>query len=140
MGKFEEHHDICEELFITQGKTLAQIQAETQVSQMTLKKWKDSGEWEKKKTEYTENNQTLKSILEEIKLKLANEVLKQLKAGNIDAQKLYALSRMISATSGKKFSDETPEESKESPSKEKGLSQDMAEEIRNILRGGINDG
>lgn len=134
MGKFKAQYDQCEELYVIQGKTLAQIQIETEVSQPTLSKWKTNGEWDKKRGESLIDRQSLSELLEEITLKLAKNIVKDLKEGGFDSQKVFALNQAIKAKSTNTTA-ERPMDSKEE--KEGGVSKSVADIFRDVLRGGV---
>lgn len=92
MSKFEEFYDPCQRLFLD-GKTLAQIQQETGVSQVTLSKWKADG-WEKNRAEYLKQKETFIEKLNRLKSSLVDELQRKLDLGEIDTQALHALANL----------------------------------------------
>jgi transposase-like protein len=126
MGKFEEHYELCEQLYVNKGYTLSRVKNETGVSLTTLTKWKDAGDWEKRRKQYLQTNRSLKALLEEIKLKLAKGVLDKLEKNEIDTQAVYALSSLLRNTKQDK-----PGDSPGSPDDVKNVSK---EELMKMLR------
>ena len=124
MSKKKEYFEHCQELFVVQGYSITRIAQEVDVSEKTLHQWSDYGDWKEKRVECQARNQSLKEVLGEIKNKLATRILDKLKKDELDPQELYGLTRLIGATTGKKYIDDDQEKNKsDGRTKEESLAQ-----------------
>jgi transposase len=90
MGKRAALFEEAKRLYVQEGKTLAAIAEQIQVSQQTLVKWKAEGEWESWRAKYIKSEEHFSDVLNELKKKL---VLKALE--DPAPQNVYALCRIV---------------------------------------------
>lgn len=92
VGKKEIYFDICEELYVVQGKSLADIArtGDDYPSDRTLGTWRDEGEWDRKRGDFLKQNESLSSKLAKLKHVLVDEAL-----SSKNPQTVYALAWLL---------------------------------------------
>lgn len=148
MGKKAALFEEAKRLYVQEGKTLAAISEQLQVSQQSLVKWKQEGEWETWRTQYVRSEEHFDGVLNELKKKLAMKALEDPQPQNIYALcRIVAVLRPSAAVELRKIEEEEKNkaslEKKERTLKEtleegfgvKGLSEETAEEIRKKILG-----
>lgn len=66
MGKSEQYYQDAEELYVRQLKSVPQIARILPVSQTTLYKWSEEGEWERKRRDYLKGPKGALELAEEL--------------------------------------------------------------------------
>lgn len=95
MPKQDSNRTIAEDLFIDKGMTCKAISELIAVSEKTLSKWRNDGEWDKKRDENLAAPHKIRLVI----LKEMNAVANGQK-GTIDADALSKLSKVMETISG----------------------------------------
>lgn len=118
MGKKAALFEEAKRLYVQEGKTLAAIFEQLNVSQQTLVKWKQEGDWETWRMNYIRSEEHLDQVLNELKKKLALKALEDPQPQNIYALcRIVAVLKPAAAVELRKIEEEerkktTPEEAK----------------------------
>jgi hypothetical protein len=96
LSKKQIYYEEAERLYVTELLSLREIASKLKVSQRVLSYWKKDNNWEEKKREYIESQQSVHGDM----YKFAKSLLKNLmedseKGEKIDAPRLHFLSKLV---------------------------------------------
>ncbi|MDD3013448.1 MAG: hypothetical protein PHC34_07065 [Candidatus Gastranaerophilales bacterium] len=139
MSKKQLYYSDAERMYIVNQMTIEEIASRANSNERTIRRWKEEGDWDTKKTQYLLSKQMFHEELYEFARKLMNRIKEDLENGEkVDTGRMYAFIRMLPMIlKVKEYEDISTK--KEAQDDKKGLSQDVValieQEVLGLNRG-----
>lgn len=96
MAKKALYFNEAERLYVVEQCTIAEISSRLNLSEKTIRLWKEEGDWERKRTQFLKEKQSLSEELFVFARKLARSIMDDWDKGEkVDTGRLYALARIL---------------------------------------------
>nr|BDD46387.1 hypothetical protein 5 [bacterium] len=130
MSKKQAYFAIAEKMFTEEQIPITGIAERLDITEKTLRAWRDEGSWEKKKAQIMKSSQSCHAELYKLVEKLTTQMTDEIEAGGSpDGAKLYFVSKMIDKLPKLKAYEETANEKQES----KISTEDLVSKVNNLL-------
>lgn len=125
----------AERQYLYEFKMLDEISANLHIHRNTLVKWKNKGDWDKKRKDFLKSKQSFHQELYEFARKLMKDIVSDIDAGEkIDPGRMYAFCKIIPMfTKVKDYEDIVAKKDKQD--KPKGLTPDIIAQIEEQVLG-----
>lgn len=135
MSKKQLYYSDAERMYIVNQMTIEEIASRANSNERTIRRWKEEGNWDTKKTQYLLSKQMFHEELYEFARKLMNGIKEDLENDEkVDTGRMYAFIRMLPMIlKVKEYEDISAK--KEAQEDKKGLSQDVVELIEQEVLG-----
>jgi uncharacterized protein YjcR len=130
MSKKTEFFAIAEKMYTEEQIPISGIADRLDITEKTLRSWRDEGSWEKKKAQIMKSSQSCHAELYKLVEKLTTQMTEEIESGGSpDGAKLYFVSKMIDKLPKLKAYEETAGEKQE----EKLSTDDLVNKVNNLL-------
>jgi len=135
LSKKQLYYSDAERMYIVNQMTIEEIASRANSNERTIRRWKEEGNWDTKKTQYLLSKQMFHEELYEFARKLMNGIKEDLENDEkVDTGRMYAFIRMLPMIlKVKEYEDISAK--KEAQEDKKGLSQDVVELIEQEVLG-----
>lgn len=135
MSKKHLYYSEAERMYVVNQMTIEEVASRSNSNERTIRRWKEEGDWDTKRSQYLLSKQMFHEELYEFARKLMKDIRDDLDNGEkVDTGRMYAFTRMLPMIlKVKEYEDISAK--KENAEEKKGLTQDIVAIIEQEVLG-----